>query len=123
MRIHVEGTVRDSFKHEFHCGSYGPWSGRRPWQKVLGKISDKYLTYGQMTGADTTPYNAVEGLALSIPAPVPSLNSVTGAASGLRPEIRDCQWWLEQLINQLIERQVLHADALKILEENPEQYC
>ncbi|KAF1828171.1 hypothetical protein BDW02DRAFT_513043 [Decorospora gaudefroyi] len=123
MLIHVKGSLAAGFKHEFQRASYGPQSFERPWYKVLGRIREEHLTDGPTEGTDSTAYNTVETLALSIPAPGPSLNSAMSPASGLRPEIRDCQWWLKQLIDQLIQRQMLHPDASKIVAETPIQWA
>jgi hypothetical protein len=64
---------------------------------------------------DNTPQDDFERLCLEIDAPGPSLNRVGASASEIstqpgkrkKPEVRDCQWWIGEVMRAMIERGML----------------
>ena len=84
--IHVEGTVKEGFQHGFKRLSCPPWlSDQKPVRLHLGNIKDAWIIPEAEYPADETtvdiiPTNRLEKLALSVPAPGPSLNSANAAA-------------------------------------------
>lgn len=63
------------FEHEFVRGDHGPKSDRHPVAMTLGNIDDGLVTDGPMDGVDKIARNKLEEIALSVPAPGPSLRS------------------------------------------------
>jgi hypothetical protein len=64
---------------------------------------------------DNTPRDDFERLCLEIDAPGPSLNKVGASSSDAtgpggkrkKPEVRDCQWWIAQVMRAMIDRGML----------------
>lgn len=85
-KIHVTGTLRNGFEHEFQR-DYDPEStGRAHSLVALGAVDASVVaTLASVDTEDmmTTPSNRLEQLALTVPAPGPSLRSSSrGEMSG-----------------------------------------
>lgn len=38
----------------------------------------------------------------------------------LRVEIRDCQWWVRQLVSTMIAQEMVSSDAQRVLDQAPQ---
>jgi hypothetical protein len=64
---------------------------------------------------DNSPRDPFEQICTDIDAPGPSLNkvsfssgnAVTHAGKRIKPEVRDCQWWIRQVMRAMIDRGML----------------
>lgn len=62
---------------------------------------------------DNSPRDELERVCVEIEAPGPSLNKVGVAGGGLpggkrvKMEVKDCQWWIRQVVQALVERGML----------------
>ncbi|KAB5550861.1 hypothetical protein GE09DRAFT_1222685 [Coniochaeta sp. 2T2.1] len=100
MRILVIGDARNGFQHDFE-------------QAVieLGDIDTSSLPAKEPVGFDISGVgneilpacSALECLSLTIPAPGPSLKSSSTTAGRSRVKIQNCQTWLRQLVDSMIE--------------------
>ncbi|KAL1952865.1 hypothetical protein VTO42DRAFT_4092 [Malbranchea cinnamomea] len=68
---------------------------------------------------DVDATNELERIALRVPAPGPSLNSVQKQPSGRRVEIQNCQTWLRQLVAAYVDRGILGPEALAAVDQAP----
>lgn len=84
-KIHVTGTLRDGFEHEFQRDYDPEATGRAHSLFALGAVdASAVATLASADPGDmTTPSNRLEQLALTVPAPGPSLRSSSrGEVSG-----------------------------------------
>ncbi|KAK3945945.1 hypothetical protein QBC46DRAFT_444773 [Diplogelasinospora grovesii] len=127
--IDVNGNVREGFKMRFRRNYNMDVTQRKPYPPIeIGRVSTDHLADTRGDGVyrkDTEPKDAIEEIIASVPAPGPSLNSVSGgsatqanshvqlltslvckAPSGPRPrvELSDCQWWTLRCVEKLEER-------------------
>ncbi|KAF8606902.1 hypothetical protein BDV93DRAFT_520521 [Ceratobasidium sp. AG-I] len=71
---------------------------------------------------DAVALDDIERVALTIPPPVKSLNSVGQGGSvrpGRRVAIKNCQTWLRELVVALVEEKILETSAIDTLDGAP----
>jgi hypothetical protein len=127
--LQVEGDPLNGFVHDVvrnYDTSRQEYYGRcQPVLVELGTASKKYLKgdAGAIDGVkNLKPRNDVERLALLIEPPLKSMRSAGNDKEGTarkRIEVRDCQWWVKEVVKKLITEKVLTQEALSILEQVP----
>ncbi|KAK2751138.1 hypothetical protein FQN57_000213 [Myotisia sp. PD_48] len=139
--IDVEGDPRDGFRHEIKRNYNKKLNPQRSILfTFLGNIDDVHLDVDNVIPissesageegftVDTNPRNGLERYALSIPPPLPSMNSVAIDATNAtdaaviprRRELKDCQWWLAQVVAKLVEEGVLSSEAIDTMKQTPQ---
>jgi len=82
--IQVEGDVKNGFTHNIRRNYNTKATRRSIRQTVLAKVADKHVHATPSSGAqvrnDTNPRDDIERVALTIPAPGPSMNQTSGNA-------------------------------------------
>lgn len=130
-KIHVTGSLAEGFVHEFQRTYDLDTTGRTNSTFDLGTVDkDAVATFPSVVIRPEdmiTPTNRLEQIALTVPAPGPSLRSATsvGGKVGLsfraidvaltrwyemqtKPiEIKDCQYWLKQYVAALVNEGLL----------------
>ncbi|KAF2801836.1 uncharacterized protein BDZ99DRAFT_469349 [Mytilinidion resinicola] len=85
---------------------------------ALDEVSD--VKEDGRNSKDSTAYDCIEKVALSVPAPKKSLVSATIAeGSRHRVEIQNCQTWLRQVVAALVQADVVDEAALQIVDGAP----
>ncbi|KAK3336317.1 hypothetical protein B0T19DRAFT_409129 [Cercophora scortea] len=122
--IQVIGDPLNGFVHEFERG-YRPQEDSRPplLLELGGAGENSVVPDGPMIpGRDANAYNELERLALSIPAPTPSLKPAAAASvSQTKPRITidNCQSWLSRLINAMVAQHMIDDGARGVLQTAP----
>ncbi|QRV77594.1 hypothetical protein RhiJN_05609 [Ceratobasidium sp. AG-Ba] len=119
--ISAVGDPATGFVHEFQrnfCPS-GPNS-----MLPVNKIDPKYVADGeasldQESTIDTNATDELESVALSVPPPEKSLNSVAESGVRRRVAIKNCQTWMRDYVLKLVERGVLDQAAVEIVDSAP----
>ncbi|KAH9886154.1 hypothetical protein F4778DRAFT_483472 [Xylariomycetidae sp. FL2044] len=112
-KIHAAGSVAEGFQHEIvrNYNLTRTRSGSRPPIEI-GVVSRRYLVEiaeDSQYAKEAVARDAFEQLVLSVPAPGPSLNKVSGQSSAARSgpprrvTISDCQWWVTRVVEKLVE--------------------
>ncbi|KAF2834879.1 hypothetical protein M501DRAFT_989447 [Patellaria atrata CBS 101060] len=86
----------------------------------LGRVEDHLVV--DVPGSrsqDQTPHDYLERVALSIPAPGPSLVPSSSQAPRERVQIQNCQTWLREVVESLVQKNVIGEEALQTLENAP----
>lgn len=85
--IHVEGSVRASFEHQIKRNYDLTRTSRAFSQILLGRVEDRHVHIDQTfePSSDTSPRDDIENLALTVPAPDPSMNPIAENAVRLPP--------------------------------------
>ncbi|KAG8162714.1 hypothetical protein KVR01_007192 [Diaporthe batatas] len=121
--VNVRGDPLNGFAHEFERG-YIPSEDPEKPPKVLnlGAIAKNLIEFERPVpdGKDATACNQLERLALSVDAPGRSLGRGASKDGRVRLEIRDCQWWVRQLISSMIEQEIISRDAQRVLDDAPQ---
>jgi hypothetical protein len=94
-RIHVSGDVHKGFEHGFERNYNLAGTGRAHTLIPIGEVGEDYVTDTPLDGqlsVDRIPRDQLERVALTIPAPGPSMNSASRSAVG-------CQLTLFQLLS------------------------
>lgn len=101
-------------------------SGRHPPVLLeLGTVSEEHLAaeVGAKQGTDDLePRSHIERLILSVEPPGKSMRSAGRDEEGTLPrrvEVRDCQWWVKEVVRKLVKEGVLGREALRRLEGVP----
>ena len=139
--INVIGDPSVGFEHEFKR-DYGAEDTRRVSKTLLlGKVASEHVMDRKEAEQRTenVPKNTLEDIALSIPPPSKSLrrggSSVSFQATlspvtqeyrdqaalqvGVKVEIKNCQSWLRDYVVVLVEKKVLEASALEVVDGAP----
>ncbi|RDL39283.1 uncharacterized protein BP5553_03623 [Venustampulla echinocandica] len=123
--IHVEGDARNGFVHGFKRNYDMATSERAKELVLLGWTDSVNVVGGDNYGPlviDTIATDVIERLALDVPAPGPSLRAAGSSSSGgrrTRVDIQNCQTWVRQFVEKLIESEILEVDALSKLDSAP----
>lgn len=120
--INVRGDPLDGFVHEFDRGYVPSEDSDRPLLMTkLGSVKDTIVgPFSSLEpGKDTIAQTELERLALTIPAPGPSLRRSASRGGRVRVEIRDCQWWVGQFVARMVESEILDPGALGVLDQAP----
>ena len=67
--------------------------------------------------------DAIERVALSVPAPGPSLRSAsatTGPTRIPKVEVKDCQYWAKQFVRALVQSGIYPEDAVAVVDNAPQ---
>ncbi|KZO94365.1 hypothetical protein CALVIDRAFT_556398 [Calocera viscosa TUFC12733] len=120
--LNVAGSSFSGFAHEFKRNYDLEEDGRSYSLFLLDADIDPGLvgdTRGEEPSVDAEGRDELERLALSVPAPGPSLQP--GAAKGRRgrAEIRNCQTWLWEAVQAYVEAGMMHSIALERLAAAP----
>ncbi|KAK0716882.1 hypothetical protein B0T26DRAFT_646469 [Lasiosphaeria miniovina] len=121
--INVRGDPRNGFAHEFERGFRPRSCESRPLLLELGTITDHGAVVPDgptVPSIDIAASNDVEHLALSIPPPSPSLTPAGSNPRRARVAIRNCQTWLHQLVDGMIEHAFIDSAAKEILNSAPQ---
>lgn len=101
-------------------------SGRQPPALLeLGTGSENHLTLSNTGSAvqgmeNREPRSRVERLASSLDPPskrMRAAGSGEGGTARKRIEVRECQWWVKEVVEKLITEKVLKQEAMSILEQ------
>ncbi|KAM5361433.1 hypothetical protein ACJZ2D_013123 [Fusarium nematophilum] len=124
-RIHAEGDVATGFTVTFERNYDIGSTGRQHQILPLAEVDESHLA--DVPGARSTEsklmgnikaHDTVEEVALRVPAPGPSLRSASSAPRS-RVEIRNCQTWIYDLVDQLVREGIVDESALKRVKEAP----
>ncbi|KAG8742175.1 hypothetical protein FRC10_001931 [Ceratobasidium sp. 414] len=121
--ISAVGDPSTGFVHEFQR-NFSPASPSSMLPVLLcSTVESNHIVDGELGQEPTTDANAIDSLedmALTVPAPGKSLNSVP-ADSGVRRRvvIKNCQTWMSEYVRKLVERGIVEASAVGILGEAP----
>lgn len=117
-RIHATSDRLNGFEFEIVRHYNKSVDSRKPQMHLIGKVLGSQLRDDEHTGSeeelvDTTPRNAFEAACMAVNVPGPSLNRVPDKAEGTnkgvpkKTEVRDCQWWVMQVIEALVRSELL----------------
>ena len=124
-RIHVSGDRLNGFKLEiiraYDVSLHRSVSSSRRFR--IGAVSSssrsaepaagtEYVQKDEDEGGGYVDNNAVDELervCLEVDAPGPSLNRVDQPGKRVNTEVKDCQWWVRQVVSLLCSRGILHA--------------
>ena len=84
-RIHVTGDSLNGFVHQFERDDVPGEDSRHPCMKCLASVDDSHIRDPPKTAKDFEAYNELERLALSAPAPGPSLKRASDQVGSLVP--------------------------------------
>ncbi|KAG9097842.1 hypothetical protein FRC06_007124 [Ceratobasidium sp. 370] len=73
----------------------------------------------QESTVDTGATDSLEDVAFTVTPPSKSLNSVADPGVGQRVAIKNCQTWMREYVSKLVERGILDASAVGILDQAP----
>jgi len=126
--LQVEGDPLNGFVHDVvrNYDSRQEYYGCYPPVLVeLGPASKKHLEgdAGAVEGMkNLKPVSDVERLALLTEPPSKSMRSAGNGKEGTARkwiQVRDCQWWVKEVVKKLITEKVLTQEAMGILEQVP----
>ncbi|KAB5576069.1 hypothetical protein GE09DRAFT_1215793 [Coniochaeta sp. 2T2.1] len=128
MRIHVTGDARNGFQHDIERAYDPKQDDRHPKVIELGNINTSSLpgkepvcfVISGVSDETLVACSALEYLSLTIPAPGPSLKSSSTTGGRLRVKIQNCQTWLRQLVDSMIDKGVIGAEARHIVDQAPQ---
>ncbi|KAH8908536.1 hypothetical protein BR93DRAFT_489954 [Coniochaeta sp. PMI_546] len=121
-RVHVTGDRLNGFQYEYLRDYNVREDERKPNSFPVGSISGDSLRDwredgDEKSGSDAMRYEGVnlfDRVCREVEAPGPSLNKVTkltlAQTTGPPPrktEVKDCQWWLKQAVEHLVEGDIL----------------
>ncbi|KZT50419.1 hypothetical protein CALCODRAFT_478409 [Calocera cornea HHB12733] len=119
--LNVVGSSFSGFRHEFKR-NYDLVADGRSYSLFLldGEVDSALVGEpGERESIDGEAMDALEGLALTVPAPGPSLLSADTQGRRGRAEIRNCQTWLREAVEAYVKAGMLHAIALERLATAP----
>lgn len=112
-RIHATGDRLNGFSYEY-VSEYSPeQDSRNPVAHAIGRVpTSPWLRpmAKEDEDGDVGTVLALDRECRRIPVPGPSLSSVSGSAGGKVPrrrEVKDCQWWIKQVVTHLVNRGIL----------------
>ncbi|PVI04890.1 hypothetical protein DM02DRAFT_725567 [Periconia macrospinosa] len=120
--INAEGDAANGFEIAFERNFDLAASGRRHQVILLGQVLDEHVVDVEGDGSqstDTTARDYMEQVALSVPAPGPSLISVSSQGPRQRVAIQNCQTWLREFVAALVQKGAMDQSALQILDGAP----
>lgn len=134
-RIHVSGDRLNGFHLEiirnYNIGKHRTLGNRRylaaliPAERLVTSTStpqagpaDVLKDEDEGGGfVDNVPIDAVENICVEVEAPGPSLNSsqtaVLPGGKRIKTEVKDCQWWVREVIKKLSDRGLLEKLPMK----------
>ncbi|KAJ3502975.1 hypothetical protein NLJ89_g8643 [Agrocybe chaxingu] len=124
--IHATGSVAEGFEHAFKRDYNTELSTTRYKKVFLGDVAQEHIVYKKDPSCpeepriDTAPVDRMEEIALAVPAPAASLNTVKDTSKpGTRVLVKNCQTWMREYVQALIAAGVSKQDALDILDKAP----
>ncbi|KAF2013355.1 hypothetical protein BU24DRAFT_442470 [Aaosphaeria arxii CBS 175.79] len=121
-RIHVTGDSAFGFETVFER-NYNLAATRRRYQIVpLAQVLEHHVANDEGDSgpsSDNTARDYVEQVALSVPAPGPSLVSASSSGPRQRVAIQNCQTWLRELVVKLVEKGVMDQSAVEAIDKAP----
>ncbi|RSL69736.1 hypothetical protein CEP54_002105 [Fusarium duplospermum] len=125
--INAAGDVLTGFDITFER-NYNISAENRPHQVIsLGQVEDGDVVDVPGDGShrvesesqgDLVAWDPIEEAGLSIPAPVKSLRPVS-SSSHSRVEIRNCQTWVCEVVEKLVQDGIMHESALEVVQNAP----
>ncbi|RYP08538.1 hypothetical protein DL764_001869 [Monosporascus ibericus] len=120
-RLHVTGDSRNGFAHDFDRDYDPDEDGRRPWVRAAARIAERHVE-DPPTPEGVSAYeacNRLERVALSIPAPGPSMRAASNNAVRTRVALQNCQTWMADFVRALIDQGLIEQSAQALLDECP----
>ncbi|KAI1267653.1 hypothetical protein F5Y18DRAFT_378387 [Xylariaceae sp. FL1019] len=122
-RIHVTGDRLNGFQYEYIRSYDVSDDDRHPNAFPIGSVNELHLkgvednsanTAEEMSDGNNSVCNAFDEACRQIPAPGPSLNKVSIAGGSTatagppkKAQVKDCQWWVKEVVSHLMEKQML----------------
>ncbi|KAF9047144.1 hypothetical protein BDZ89DRAFT_1007296 [Hymenopellis radicata] len=129
--VHATGDARNGFVHELKRG-YRPADDERAYSIIpIALVSSSHVVDVHSNSGlvvHTAPdedllmlaVDDVERVLLSVPAPSKSLNSVDGSGIyGKKVVIKNCQTWIREAVEALIQMNIAPSESLTVLDEAP----
>ncbi|RYP25260.1 hypothetical protein DL765_000141 [Monosporascus sp. GIB2] len=120
-RLHVTGDSRSGFAHDFDRGYDPGEDGRWPWVGAAARIEERHVEDApapEGAGAREAR-NRLERVALSVPAPGPSMRAASSNAARTRVALQNCQTWMVDFVRALIDQGIIEQSAQTALDECP----
>ncbi|WEW60716.1 hypothetical protein PRK78_006203 [Emydomyces testavorans] len=134
-RIHVEGSVYAGFAHAVQRRYRLEATGRKHSRIEVGELheDDRLVVQhvdiggeevdgdGEDGGGEVQPIDNLEEIAVGVPAPAASLNSV---GDGLMPptktiQMKNCQGWVIDVVAELVRKGILPETANEVVQNAP----
>ncbi|RYP18540.1 hypothetical protein DL767_009814 [Monosporascus sp. MG133] len=121
IRLHVTGDSRNGFAHDFDRAYDLDEDDRRPRVMAAGRIEERDVADPPTPeGASAyEAYNRLERVALSIPAPRPSMRAASSNAVRTRVALQNCQTWMADFVRALVDQGLIEQSAQTVLDECP----
>ncbi|KAG8728374.1 hypothetical protein FRC12_021795 [Ceratobasidium sp. 428] len=120
--ISAVGDPSTNFAHEFQR-NFSPSAPSSMLPILLSDTVDpKHIVDGDLDSESTIDAYAtddLENVALTVPPPGKSLNSVADSGVKLRVAIKNCQTWMREYVVKLTKSGVLDASAVGIVDDAP----
>ncbi|KAG9086522.1 hypothetical protein FS749_003599 [Ceratobasidium sp. UAMH 11750] len=120
--ISAVGDPSTGFAHEFQR-NFSPASPNSMLPVLLSNAVDpKHIVDGEVgleSTIDADATDSLEEVALMVPPPGKSLNSVEDSGTRRRVAIKNCQTWMSEYVGKLVERGILDASAVGVLNDAP----
>ncbi|KDQ60267.1 hypothetical protein JAAARDRAFT_601244 [Jaapia argillacea MUCL 33604] len=124
--IHVHGDSFNGFAHQFKRNYEHDTTQRAHSLVWLCEVGDEWVGDGEDEKGDerelkldVEPVDEIERRALSVPAPGPSLKHAGNLGGGKKVEIKNCQTWLRDFVQVLVEEGIFPSSALAALDAAP----
>ncbi|RYP78257.1 hypothetical protein DL771_000734 [Monosporascus sp. 5C6A] len=120
-RLHVTGDSRNGFAHDFDRGYDPDEDDRCPWVRAAARIEERHVEDPPTPeGASACEaHNRLERVALSIPAPGPSMRAASSNAARTRVALQNCQTWMADFVRALIDQGLIEQSAQTVLDGCP----
>ncbi|PGH13164.1 hypothetical protein AJ80_06410 [Polytolypa hystricis UAMH7299] len=113
--IEVDGSVHTGFEHSIDPVFDLSKTTRTFVVIKLGEISDDTVV-----DSESRIIDPIEQVALSVPAPGPTLNPVASNAPPKAPvQLSNCQNWITKFVAELVCRNLLDASANEVVQNAP----
>ncbi|WZH50006.1 uncharacterized protein QYS62_011236 [Fusarium acuminatum] len=120
--IDAQGDVRNGFElqlkrdHDLSQDSPRP-SSRIPLQWIEGRLTDEQATLDREHGMgdQLKPMSEFEKSVFKVKAPLKTLNAVAQSGLPRKAVQRNCQTWIVEAADQLVEDRLLHPDTAAYL--------
>ncbi|KAK0610659.1 hypothetical protein B0T17DRAFT_545193 [Bombardia bombarda] len=123
--INADGDAKYGFELAIERNYDTDQIGRTHRIVQLGQVEDNAVddddgcVKGELTSTDCHPRDAVERVAMGVPAPGPSLVSALSSGPRQRVRIKNCQTWLREVVERLVHEKIIDKQALVVLDGAP----
>lgn len=122
-RVHATGDARVGFEVEFDRNYNIEQTSRQHQLVHLAQVQDTFISDASCISgplsSERQPCDKIEEVALSLPPPGPSLVASSSDKPRRRVPIKNCQTWLKDLVEMLVEEGVMENEARAIIEQAP----